>query len=227
MASHPSSHQAGHTHELALNVAARVPVTEAEGPGLRYALWVQGCHLRCPGCCNPHMLSFEDVEWMNPEVLAAEICDTPGIEGLTIVGGEPFAQARALSRLTYLVQQAGLSVMVFSGYTLEHLHNADNTDYDHLLTHIDLLIDGPYLKKQRVTDRRWIGSSNQRVHFLTDRYADLRDSETGWNPEANTVEIRLSGDVLTINGFPHSEITDMIDHINQKRVKRQNLAPDK
>ena len=36
-----------------------VPCTEAEGPGARFALWFQGCPLRCPGCCNPEMLPFE------------------------------------------------------------------------------------------------------------------------------------------------------------------------
>ena len=41
-----------------LSVAQIVPITEAEGPGLRFALWFQGCPLRCPGCCNPEMLPF-------------------------------------------------------------------------------------------------------------------------------------------------------------------------
>ncbi len=45
--------------ELTLQVAQIVPVTEAEGPGVRFALWFQGCPLRCPGCCNPEMLPFE------------------------------------------------------------------------------------------------------------------------------------------------------------------------
>jgi anaerobic ribonucleoside-triphosphate reductase activating protein len=42
-----------------LRVAQVVPCTEAEGPGRRFALWFQGCPLRCPGCCNPEMLPFE------------------------------------------------------------------------------------------------------------------------------------------------------------------------
>ena len=41
-----------------LSIAQIVPSTEAEGPGRRFALWVQGCPLRCPGCCNPEMLPF-------------------------------------------------------------------------------------------------------------------------------------------------------------------------
>src|SRR5947208_855180 len=44
--------------ETVLSVAQVVPCTEAEGPGRRFALWFQGCPLRCPGCCNPEMLPF-------------------------------------------------------------------------------------------------------------------------------------------------------------------------
>jgi anaerobic ribonucleoside-triphosphate reductase activating protein len=156
------------------------------------------------------MLAFEDAEWISAEALAAEICATPDLEGLTVVGGEPFAQASALSRVAELVKDAGLSVMVFSGYTLKHLRRAQNPDYERLLANIDLLVDGPYIERDRVTDRRWIGSSNQRVHFLTERYAHLRDSETGWDDESNTIEIRISGGVITVNGFPHDDITSLI-----------------
>ena len=202
---------------LNLNVAARIPVTEAEGPGRRYALWLQGCHLRCPGCCNPGMLTFEDIEWINAETLAAEICSTPDIEGLTVVGGEPFAQARALARVAELVQLAGRSVMIFSGYTLRQLRRAQSLDHDRLLAHTDLLIDGPYLERERVTDRRWIGSANQKVHFLTERYAHLRDSETGWDEASNTVEIRISGGVVTVNGFPHEDITALMSKLQRDR----------
>jgi len=44
--------------ELTLQVAQIVPCTEAEGPGRRFALWFQGCPLRCPGCCNPEFIPF-------------------------------------------------------------------------------------------------------------------------------------------------------------------------
>ena len=150
---------------------------------------------------------------MSAEELADEICATPEIEGLTVVGGEPFAQARALAHVAELVQRAGRSVMIFSGYTLTDLQRAQNPDYDRLLAHTDLLIDGPYLERERVTDRRWIGSANQGIHFLTDRYSHLRDSEAGWDEGSNTVEIRMSGGVLTVNGFPHDDITALMGHL--------------
>ena len=152
------------------------------------------------------MLTFKDVEWISAEALADEICATPDIEGLTVVGGEPFAQAQALSWVAQRVQDSGRSVMVFSGYTLQHLQRAQNMGYHRLLSHIDLLIDGPYIERKRVTDRRWIGSANQKVHYLTERYAHLRDSEAGWDTESNTVEIRISGGVITVNTTSQSRL---------------------
>jgi anaerobic ribonucleoside-triphosphate reductase activating protein len=48
------------------------------------------------------------------------------------------------------------------------------------------------------TKRRWIGSTNQRIHFLTDRY---RADDSCWQ-QPNTLEIRLDAAGLSVNGFP-------------------------
>src|SRR5262249_21516449 len=107
---------------LALSVAQVVPCTEAEGPGRRYALWFQGCPLRCPGCCNPEMLRSPGA---TPRPVAALLADITqarqahGIEGVTLLGGEPLAHAAGAAALARGVRALGLSVMVFSGYTLD------------------------------------------------------------------------------------------------------------
>ena len=67
-----------------------------------------------------------------------------------------------------------------------------------LLSHTDILVDGPYLREQPDTARRWIGSTNQRIHFLTDRYSA---DDPRWR-ESNTLELRLVDGAITINGFP-------------------------
>lgn len=202
---------------LKLNVAERVACTEAEGPGYRYALWVQGCPLRCPGCCNPHMLEEVDASWIDVDILALEICSTPNIEGVTFIGGEPFAQAEALGALAEKVRAQGLSVMVFSGFTYEQL--LKSSKYQRLLTQTDLLVDGPYIKSKHIENRRWIGSSNQQIRFLTDRYAYLRDRPSGWDEGANTIELRLIGGELFINGFPHPELTRLLGQIDHDKNK--------
>ncbi len=182
---------------LTLRVAQFVPRTEAEGPGPRFALWLQGCPLRCPGCCNPEM--FSDRGPLVPvEELARRILATPGIEGLSLLGGEPFAQPGPAAALCERVREAGLSIMVFSGYTLAELRAMARPDVDRLLATVDLLVDGRYEKEQPDTHRRWIGSRNQVLHFLTSRYSpdDPRFSAP------NTAEIHLVDGKLVINGWP-------------------------
>jgi anaerobic ribonucleoside-triphosphate reductase activating protein len=180
-----------------VNVALIVPGTEAEGPGHRYALWVQGCPMRCPGCCNPEFLPFEPRQGRDPDELVEEAL-AAGVEGVTLLGGEPFAQAPALARFAAGAQAGGLSVMVFTGFLLEDLRAREEAAVSALLDATDLLVDGPYLAKQRTTSRRWIGSENQRLHFLSERY-DVADPRFA---APNTLEIRMRGGEITINGWP-------------------------
>jgi anaerobic ribonucleoside-triphosphate reductase activating protein len=187
--------------KLVLNVAQIVPCTEAEGPGRRFALWFQGCPLRCPGCCNPEMLPFTGGQ----ELSIAAVLDQLDaartehkIEGITLLGGEPLAHAAAAALLATGTQRRGLSVMVFSGYTFEEAQALADPAVADLLRCTDILVDGPYVRDLPETRRRWIGSANQRIHFLSDRY---RADDPCWR-KPNTLEIRLSGTELTINGFP-------------------------
>lgn len=189
-----------------LNVAAHVSQTEAEGPGNRYALWLQGCPLRCAGCCNPHMLEDRQESLLHVEEVTQDILNTPDIEGVTFVGGEPFWQAPALAKVAQRLRLAGLSVMVFSGYTLKYITQQDREDWNVFLKDIDLLIDGPFIKSKLVSDRRWIGSKNQEVHFLTDRYIHLKDERGVWDEGVNTIELRMVGNQVFINGFPDDTI---------------------
>lgn len=197
-------------NENTLSIAAKIPVTGAEGPGNRFAIWVQGCPFRCPGCCNPHYLSFssDTAEQISPRGLSTEILEYKDeIEGVTFIGGEPFSQAKALAELAEIIRQHGMSIMVFSGFTLAQLSNSKAPEFENrkaLLAQTDLLVDGLYLREQHVSDRRWIGSANQEIHFLTDRYLHLKDN---WPAESNTIEIRYKNGEITINGFPHPEIT--------------------
>lgn len=192
-----------------LNVAATRRHTEAEGPGLRYALWVQGCPMRCPGCCNPHYLEDKQAQLRTVDALVEDILATPDIEGVTLIGGEPFWQAEGLASLAQRVREAGLSVMVFTGFTLKFIHKQDRPHWNALLAHVDLLVDGTYIESKRVTDRRWIGSSNQREHFLTPRYAALAQHPAGWDEGANTIELRMTGNEVFINGYPEQSIIDL------------------
>jgi anaerobic ribonucleoside-triphosphate reductase activating protein len=181
-----------------IEVAMIVPRTEAEGPGVRYAVWVQGCPLRCAGCCNPEMLEFggQGAARRFAADLVEEACDSRA-EGISLLGGEPFAQAEGLAPLAEGVRARGLSVMIFSGYTLAELQ-AQGPAAARMLAATDLLVDGRFEAKLRSQKRRFIGSDNQVLHFLTDRYAPDDPKLQG----GNTVELRIRGGEITLNGWP-------------------------
>jgi anaerobic ribonucleoside-triphosphate reductase activating protein len=187
--------------DISLQIAQIIPCTEAEGPGVRFAVWFQGCPLRCPACCNPEMLSFTGGTAISLGDLVAQIEEaarTRNVEGITLLGGEPLAHAAGAAALAQAVRERGLTVMVFSGYTLEEAQQLPDPAVADLLALTDILVDGPYLRDQPETRRRWIGSANQRIHFRSDRY---RADDPRWLLP-NTLEIRLHGGELTVNGFP-------------------------
>lgn len=186
----------------ALNVAMVVPVTEAEGPGKRFTLWVQGCPMRCAGCCNQEMLEFEDKTWMSVEEVLAQVLesrDKHQIEGVTFLGGEPFAQPEALGRLAEKVREAGLTVMVFTGYKLQALRQMKRPGVARLLAAVDLLVDGRFEEDKLDHQRRWIGSTNQVTHALTPSYEAL---VADWDRSPDTLEVRVVDGKLVVNGSP-------------------------
>lgn len=182
-------------------VAHWTAVTEAEGPGRRFALWFQGCPLRCPGCCNPEMLSFAGGTPTPLRTIFEHIDharDAHDIEGITLLGGEPLAHAPSSCALADHCRQFGLSVMVFSGYTLAEARQLPDPWVANLLAVTDILVDGRYVRELPDTERRWVGSTNQCIHFLTERY---RATDPCWR-QRNTLEIRLDRAGLAVNGFP-------------------------
>lgn len=187
----------------ALRVASWVDVTEAEGPGARFALWVQGCTVRCPGCCNPRMLDPAGGRAVSPAEVVREVAAVRDrVEGVTLQGGEPFEQAAPLAEVARAVRALGLSVMAFSGYTLEELRAARDPGVAALLGETDLLVDGRFDRERPERERRWVGSSNQRFHFLTDRYRPGIERIRPGEPET-TVELRIDGDGrVRANGWP-------------------------
>jgi anaerobic ribonucleoside-triphosphate reductase activating protein len=199
-----------------------LPVTVAEGPGRRAALWVQGCSIRCPGCFNPHSWAADGgdpVGWPELARVVREAAAAHDIEGLTLLGGEPFDQAGPLAALAEAVQAGGLSVMTFTGHVLEDLRAAGREAWDRLLAATDLLVDGPYMAERPERHRPWIGSENQRFWFLTERYSHLAgDLET----VPNRLEIRISpsGDVA-INGFATVSVLENLISGDLRTLKRR------
>jgi anaerobic ribonucleoside-triphosphate reductase activating protein len=186
-----------------LNLHRIVDVTAAEGPGLRCAVWTQGCSVRCPGCFNPQTWTTRGGTPLAWQDLAERVLAIDGIEGVTLLGGEPFDQPEPLGAFASAVRSEGLSVMTFTGHVLEELR--ERPECASLLASTDLLVDGPYLASQPETSRPWIGSVNQRFHFLTGRY----DESIFTTP--NRLELRIATDgSVELNGFATTEVLEAL-----------------
>lgn len=167
-------------------------------------VWVQGCPFSCKGCVSPDWIPFKPAAAVDVEDLLRRITATGELEGITISGGEPMLQAAGLARLLTAVREArpDFSAIAFTGFTLERLRvmAADSPGITLLLDQLDVLIDGLYVRE--LDDGRGLrGSSNQRFHFLTERYRHLRrEFERG----PRRVEMHLLTEELLLVGVPSS-----------------------
>lgn len=178
-----------------MNIHRIVTKTKSEGPGIRVAIWVQGCSIQCNGCMAKDTWSTSPKQLLEVEDILSIIDSTFDIEGITILGGEPFDQAYELANLTCGIKARGLSIIVFTGHTYEDLMAINSLDIEKVLNNTDVLIDGPYVEEKRSFERPLVGSNNQRFLFLSDRY-NLSDFEK------NTIEIRIDKDgIAQFNGM--------------------------
>jgi anaerobic ribonucleoside-triphosphate reductase activating protein len=186
---------------LALRVAARVRKTTAEGPFPRYALWVQGCSLRCPGCCNPELFSRDGGALYDVTALARDIGDAAerlGIEGLSVLGGEPLDQLSAVAALCQAVAGRGIGVIVFTGYSWAEARAQPG--FRALWASVDTLVDGRFDARdlEPAGGRRFLGSRNQQIWHRTARYED----PGLWRGD-NHAELRIGADgTVSVHGFP-------------------------
>jgi anaerobic ribonucleoside-triphosphate reductase activating protein len=138
-----------------------------EGPGRRSSVLFQYCPLKCKNCYVPQLHSKEAGELISVEKLAELLLD-PNYErdGVTILGGEPFAQADGLFALVKELRSKGCShIVCYSGYTLEVLWEKaeKQPEIGRVLEEIDILIDGAYVESRAAEAEMWTGSGNQRV----------------------------------------------------------------
>jgi len=155
-----------------LRVARVLDRTRVLGPGTRTVVWVQGCPLRCSGCLAPEALPLHGGTLLPVDTLADRIARlVPAIDGVTFSGGEPFAQAPGLVALSDELHArcADISLMSFTGFTRRWIGARGSEAQRELLARLDVLVDGPYVVKRHAA-LRWRGSSNQRLHLLSDRH---------------------------------------------------------
>ncbi|MEM8676103.1 MAG: 4Fe-4S single cluster domain-containing protein [Cyanobacteria bacterium P01_G01_bin.67] len=181
-----------------LNTMGYVDESEVNGPGCRAVVWLQGCLRECEACFNPDSWSFEINQLISVDRLVEKILNNPKNTGVTFSGGEPFWQAPALTTVAKKVKAAGLSVMSFTGFTLERLQS----EYapacsQELIAELDLLIDGAFIPSLAVNDpNSLVSSSNQKVHVFNPNFEHKLD----WASDQIEVHVLKDGSRI-ITGF--------------------------
>ena len=141
------------------------PDSIVDGPGLRYAVFVQGCSHHCPGCHNPESQPREGGTVTDIDDLVADIKANRLIHDVTISGGEPFEQVEAVAELARRLKFEGYGLWAYTGYLYEELLERAKNDPElvNLLEMLDVLVDGPFIESQKSLGLLWKGSANQRV----------------------------------------------------------------
>ena len=179
-----------------VRIAGQVRHSAVDGPGVRYALFMQGCPHGCKACQNPETHDPDSGTEKTVSEVIKDILETRYLDGITLSGGDPFFQPEAALEIAKAAKEAGLSVCAYSGWTFEQLYSdrAGNGDSSReegkgaapgipvpegagkVLDNIDVLVDGRYVDELHVEDDErekdmWRGSRNQR---LIDVKASLR-----------------------------------------------------
>lgn len=159
-----------------LRVSRTATLCSKLGPGSRSVIWVAGCQLRCSGCIAEDLWDLGGGEEHAVADVARALLTVPDSVGVTFSGGEPFLQAAALAELVDLVRSVRpeYSVMSYSGYRLEMLRDCGDAGFARLLSKLDILVDSPYVERF-AGSFLWRGSSNQRLHVLTDEHPEVCD----------------------------------------------------
>ena len=177
--------------------------TEIYGPGIRSAIWLKGCTLACEGCWNKQYWPATGGELVSVEELNLRLNSIEGIEGITLLGGEPLQQAPEVLELIKLQRENNRTVMIYSGY---EIHELDAIQKE-CVELSDIVILGRYKQELRNTNLRWRGSQNQVLFSPTGRY-DVDQYEDGDNEVS--IHIDKNGEI-TITGYP--DMDTMLDLI--------------
>lgn len=147
---------------LALRLAGFVGDSIVDGPGLRCAVFCQGCPHACPGCHNPATHPFAGGTMVTTDELYQSIKNFPLCRGVTFSGGEPFSQPGPFVQLAKKLKAEGYELASYTGFTFEELQKG-TLQQKELLQMLDVLIDGRFVQQEMDLTLRFRGSKNQRI----------------------------------------------------------------
>jgi len=200
---------------------AHFPVTVL-GPGRRIGLWLQGCTIRCKGCVSQDTWPADPARAMPVKALLdwCRKVAANGLDGITISGGEPFDQPKALAALLdgliawRKTANLDFDLLSYSGYPFKTLEK----QHAKLLARLDAVIPEPYADG-RPLGHLWRGSDNQTLVPLsargTARYADFGAAPQA--PDEKRMQVALENGKLWFIGIPHRGDMTALEALCQQR----------
>ena len=145
----------------------------ANGPGCRVVLFVSGCRHHCKECFQPETWNFQYGKPFTQETVDSilTMLAPPYIQGLTLLGGEPFDPKNQPAVVELLRQVKAKypekSIWAFSGYLFDRdILSGRLGDWEvtrEYLSYLDVLVDGPFVQAKKNLSLRFRGSENQRL----------------------------------------------------------------
>ncbi len=183
-----------------MKISHYIERTSVLGPYSRSALWVHGCCFSCEGCLAKEMNVGPYKEY-SPDELSEFFLKVADTEGITISGGEPFLQAEELTKMLDCIKaKRDYGVIIYTGFLNDELEKKNDTGVQRLLQHIDILVDGHYVKELD-DGKPYRGSSNQKIHLMTDRYKSVFEDYYNGTDKRN-IEIDVEKDNVYMVGVP-------------------------
>lgn len=139
------------------------------GDGLRVVLWVSGCDHHCKGCHNPQTHDPDSGILFDPDAkkelfdeLENDWCD-----GVTFSGGDPLYEGNRFTIFKLINEikdkYPDKTIWLYTGYTMDKVRKIVPND---ILSKIDVVVDGPFIKSLKDSSLRFRGSSNQNINYI-------------------------------------------------------------
>lgn len=148
-----------------INLSGYIDSSIVDGPGVRFAVYTQGCAHHCPGCHNPDTWSTKTNMLMEIDDLIQIIEDESLGKNVTISGGDPLLQIEQTIELATKLKSKGYNIWLYTGYTYEQIQ--ENNRLAPILKIIDVLVDGRFEQDKKDFELEYRGSSNQNIIKLT------------------------------------------------------------
>lgn len=162
--------------------SAIIPNDIVNGHGVCVSFFVQGCPHHCPGCFNEETWDFHggvpytpEVKWNIIKAIAANNIN----RNFSILGGEPLAAQNI--DMTWEVIDAvrhaypNIEIILWTGYTYEELMVQPSENLLNILNTIDILVDGPFIEKEKDLSLQLRGSRNQRIWIRKDNRWEIKN----------------------------------------------------